>query len=80
MIKISVDRYPIYGADISSGRVEVFHTSEEAVAFLTKSNEKVVGQVRLQQSNDSEALIPHYLISSSSSEEGKSDLIVSCEI
>lgn len=77
---MNIDRYPIYGADINSGRIEVFHTSEEAVVFLTKSNEKEGGKIRLQQSHESDELIPYYLISSSSSEEGKSDLIVSCEI
>ena len=79
MIKMDVKKYPIYGADINSGKIEIFHTSEDAVAFLTKSTDNERGEIRLQQPN-SEALIPYYLISSTSSEEVKSDLIVSCKI
>lgn len=81
MINLQVEKYPIYGADINDGRIEVFQTTEEAIAFLAKTESLVSerDKICLDSKAKLDKPMPYYLLAGTS-DECKSELIMNCEI
>ena len=83
MIKLDVKKYPIYGATIDSGQIEVFQETQEALDFFTQGSELESCQSKIQlrpTRAEREKPIPTFLINERNTEESNAQPIMSIEI
>ena len=82
MIKLDVKKYPIYGADINSGNIEIFQETQEALDFFTQTTDidDSRGKIQLRSRIELDKPIPTFLINDRNAEDNIIQPIMNIDI
>ena len=82
MIKLDVKKYPIYGADINSGNIEIFQETQEALDFFTQDSDlnNSRGEIQIRSRIELDKPIPNFLINDRNNEDNSIQPIMSVDI
>ena len=81
-MKLDVKKYPIYGANLNNGQIEVFQEAQEALNFFTQRTEldDTRGKIQLRSRIELNKPIPSFLLNEGNSDDNHSQPIMSIEI
>ena len=81
-MKLDVKKYPIYGANLNNGQIEIFQEAQEALDFFTQRTELDTsrGKIQLRPRLELDKPIPTFLINDKNNEDNCIQPIMSIEI
>ena len=81
-MKLDVKKYPIYGANLNNGQIEIFQEAQEALDFFTQRTELDTSRdkIQLRPRLELDKPIPTFLINDKNNEDNCIQPIMSIEI
>ncbi|MEE2924216.1 MAG: hypothetical protein VX619_05490 [bacterium] len=81
-MKLDVKKYPIYGANLNNGQIEIFQEAQEALDFFTQRTELDTspGKIQLRPRLELDKPIPTFLINDRNNDDNCIQPIMSIEI
>ena len=81
-MKLDVKKYPIYGANLNNGQIEIFQEAQEALDFFTQRTELDTSRdkIQLRPRLELDTPIPTFLINDKNNEDNCIQPIMSIEI
>ena len=81
-MKLDVKKYPIYGANLDNGQIEIFQEAQEALDFFTQRTELDTSRdkIQLRPRLELDKPIPTFLINDKNNEDNCIQPIMSIEI